>query len=149
MHESVHPITFEQLRGEYFRNRRAMIYLLLSVTLMVGIITGIGIMGLTGFWVQRRAHQIGIYRALGATRGSILRYFMIENLLVVGCGACMGMVIAYTGSLWLMETLELPPMPPYWPLIAGLLLCLLGQIAVLRPALRASKVPPVTAIRAV
>ena len=43
-------------------------------------ITAFGIVGLTSYWVAQRRRQIGIRRALGATRGAIVRYFQTENL---------------------------------------------------------------------
>lgn len=140
---------FETMRATYFNTNRNMILLLLGVTLAVAAITVIGIMGLTGFWVQRRTRQIGIRRALGATRGEILRQFLLENLLVVGIGIVLGMLIAYVGNLWLMSHLEMSRLPLFWLPIGAVVLWLLGQLAVLGPALRASNVPPVVATRSV
>jgi hypothetical protein len=49
---------------------------------MLLAITAAGIVGLTSFWVGQRRKQIGVRRALGATRGDILSYFLTENLLI-------------------------------------------------------------------
>lgn len=148
---SAHPQvnTFEAMHHAYFASNRSTIWLMLGVTLAVVAITVIGIMGLTGFWVARRTRQIGIRRALGATRGDILRYFLMENLLVVGAGVLLGIVVAYGGNLWLMEHLEIPRLPWQWLPIGAVLLWVLGQLAVLAPARRASRVPPVVATRSV
>lgn len=140
---------FESLRTDYFNTNRHMILLLLGVTLAVVGITVIGIMGLTGFWVQRRRRQIGIRRALGATRGAILRQFLLENFLVVSVGIVLGMVAAYGGNLWLMTHLEMARLPLFYLPIGAVVLWLLGQLAVLSPALRAAAVPPVVATRSV
>ena len=99
------------MRAAYFHANRNMILLLLGVSLAVVAITVIGIMGLTGFWVQRRTRQIGIRRALGATRGDILRQFLLENFVVVGVGIVLGMLVAYAGNLWLMTHLEMSQLP--------------------------------------
>lgn len=139
--------SFESLRADYFNTNRHMILLLLGVTLAVVAITVIGIMGLTGFWVQRRRRQIGIRRALGATRGDILRQFQLENFLVVSVGIVLGMLAAYGGNLWLMTHLEMARLPLFYLPIGAAVLWVLGQLAVLSPALRAAAVPPVVATR--
>src|SRR6185437_11551005 len=48
--------------------------------------TGLGIVGLASFWVQQRTRQIGIRRALGATRTNIVRYFQLENFILASAG---------------------------------------------------------------
>ena len=137
------------LRDEALAQYRASVWLLAAVCLIVLIVTLAGIMGLTGYWVQQRTRQIGIRRALGARRRDILRYLQLENLLLVGAGALLGLMAAYLVNLWLMHHYELPRLPwTYLPVGAGLLL-VLGQLAVLSPALRASRVPPVVATRSV
>ena len=130
-----------------FKSRRAALWLFAGVALTVVAVTVIGIMGLTGFWVQKRTRQIGIRRALGARRADILRYFLAENALIVGIGILLGMLLAYLGNHLLMRYYELPRLPwSYLPLGAVIML-LLGQLAVLGPALRAAEVPPVVATR--
>jgi putative ABC transport system permease protein len=58
--------------------------------------------GPTSFWVAQRYRQIGVRRALGARRVDILRYFQIENLLVVGGGTVAGALFAPGLNAWLM-----------------------------------------------
>jgi putative ABC transport system permease protein len=123
--------------------------------MLVGVIvallgvTALGIVGLASFWVAQRRKQIGVRRALGATRGDILRYFQTENFLIVTFGIVLGMVLAFGLNLVLMQKYELPRLP-LWYLPAGAVaLWLLGQLAVLAPALRAAAVPPVVATRSV
>ncbi|HVX05015.1 MAG TPA: FtsX-like permease family protein [Rhodanobacteraceae bacterium] len=141
--------TYDQIRGDYFRDDSAMAGMLVSVILAVLLITGLGIVGLASFWVAQRRKQIGIRRALGATRSDILRYFQTENFLIVSFGILAGMALAYGLSLWLMMHYELPRLP-WFSLPAGAIaLWLIGQAAVLGPALRAAAVPPVVATRSV
>ena len=134
-------------RDAVFKSRRATLWLFAGVALTVVIVTVIGIMGLTGFWVQKRTQQIGIRRALGARKVDILGYFLAENALIVGAGVLLGMLLAYFGNAWLMRYYELPRLP--WPFLpyGAVLMLLLGQLAVLSPALRAARVPPVVATR--
>jgi putative ABC transport system permease protein len=135
--------------AEIFKSRRAALWLFAGVALTVVVVTVIGIMGLTGFWVQKRTRQIGIRRALGARRSDILRYFLAENALIAGIGVVLGMALAYFGNAWLMRYYELPHLPWTWLPLGAALMLLLGQFAVLSPAMRAARVPPVVATRSV
>ena len=113
------------------------------------IVTALGIVGLCSFWVAQRRRTIGVRRALGATRGSILRYFQTENFLLATIGIGVGMVLAYGINLFLMTHYELPRLPSSYFPIGAVALWLIGQAAVLGPAMRAAAVPPVVATRSV
>ncbi len=140
---------YAAVRDRALAKSRAAVWLLAGVCLIVLIVTLAGIMGMTSYWVGQRTRQIGIRRALGARRRNILNHLQIENLLVVGSGVVLGLAAAYGINLWLMQHYELSRLPwQYLPLGAALLL-VLGQLAVLAPALRASRVPPVVATRSV
>jgi len=146
-HQVSHSIS--DLRERYFRNDRAMAGMLVGVIAALLGVTALGIVGLASFWVQQRRRQIGVRRALGATRGDILRYFQTENFLIVSGGIALGMLLAFALNLALMTHYELPRLPFYYLPIGALLLWGLGQLAVLGPALRAAAVPPVVATRSV
>jgi putative ABC transport system permease protein len=141
------PQTFTQLRGDYFRRDRTMISLLLSSAVGLLLVTSAGIAGLASFWVQQRRRSIGIRRAVGATRRDILRYFQAENGVIVGTGVVLGVVFAYALNVLLMEHYALQRLPWFYVPVGAVALCLLGQLAVLGPALRASMVAPVVATR--
>lgn len=134
---------------DYWRGDRAMIWLLLVVIGCLLALTALGVVGLSSFWVQQRTHSIGIRRAIGATRRDILRYFLTENFLIVSVGIVVGCAGAVGLNLWLMQHYELHRMPLFWLPAGAVVLWLLGQLAVLGPALRASRVPPVVATRSV
>ena len=141
--------TFAEIRKGYFNKDRAMAYLLVGVSIALLIITALGVVGLASFWVQQRTRQIGVRRALGATRGDILRYFQMENFILATIGIVLGMALAYGINLWLMQKYQVARLPAgFLPIGAGLL-WILGQIAVLGPALRASLIPPAIATRTV
>ncbi|MGY3040092.1 putative ABC transport system permease protein [Rhodanobacter sp. TND4EL1] len=141
--------TLSELRRTVFQQDRAMIGMLVGVIIALLLVTALGIVGLASFWVGQRRRQIGIRRAIGATRADILHYFQTENFLIVAFGIALGMVLAYGLNLLLMTHYELPRMPLYYLPIAALVLWGLGQLAVLGPALRAAAVPPVVATRSV
>jgi putative ABC transport system permease protein len=113
------------------------------------VITALGIVGLASFWVQQRTRQIGIRRALGASRGQILRYFQTENFILATLGIVLGMILAYAINVWLMDAYKVPRLPAEFLPFGAILLWGLGQIAVLGPAMRAAAVPPAVATRTV
>ena len=141
--------TWDHIRSEFFQNDRAMAGLLVGVCIALLLVTGLGIVGLASFWVSQRRRMIGVRRALGATRGDILRYFQTENLLLATIGIALGMVLAYGINLFLMQHYELPRLPAVYFPIGAIALWVIGQLAVLGPALRAAAVPPVVATRSV
>jgi putative ABC transport system permease protein len=141
--------TFEELRREFYREPRAMAWLLGAVCIALLVVTALGIVGLASFWVQQRTKQIGIRRALGATRGQILRYFQTENFLLASIGIVLGMLLAYAINQLLMGRYELPRLPLYYLPVGAIALWLLGQVAVFGPARRAAAIPPALATRSV
>jgi len=141
--------TWDEVRQKFFDSDRSMTGLLIGVCVALLVVTALGIVGLGSFWVAQRRRQIGVRRALGATRGHILRYFQTENFLLATIGIAIGMVLAYGINLFLMVHYELPRLPAIYFPVGALALWLIGQAAVLGPALRAAAVPPVVATRSV
>jgi putative ABC transport system permease protein len=148
-HVQQEAFTMPELREKYFRSDLATGRMLIAIILILLVVTALGVSGLASFWVQQRRRQIGMRRALGATRGDILRYFQAENFLIVGGGVLLGAVFAYALNLFLMHRFELEHLPAAYLLIGAVVLWILGQLAVLGPALRAAAVPPVVATRSV
>ena len=139
--------TFEELRHGFYLRQRFMAWLLGIVCVALLLVTALGIVGLASFWVQQRTRQIGVRRALGATKGQILRYFQTENFLLATLGIVLGMLGAYGINQWLMATQEMARLPLYYLPVGALVLWLLGQVAVFGPARRAASVPPAIATR--
>lgn len=139
--------SYLDMRTDYFRQDASLAWLLSIVSVAMLLVTALGIAGLGNFWVAQRRRQIGIRRAIGATRGDILRYFLIENFLIVSGGIVVGVLLAFALNLLLITHYELPRLPMVYLPIGAVALWLLGQLAVLGPALRAAAVPPVVATR--
>lgn len=139
--------SFADVIAKYYQQDRAMAWLLVSVIVALLVVTALGIVGLASFWVQQRTKQIGVRRALGATRGQILRYFQTENFLLATIGIVLGMLLAYAINQLLMGKYELPRLPLIYLPVGAVLLWLLGQIAVYGPARKAASVPPAVATR--
>jgi len=141
--------TWDEARYEFFQSDRAMASILVGVCVALLIVTALGIVGLASFWVSQRRRMIGVRRALGATRSNILHYFQTENFLLATVGIGLGMMLSFGINLFLMTHYELPRLPAIYFPVGALLLWLIGQLAVLGPALRAAAVPPVVATRSV
>jgi putative ABC transport system permease protein len=143
--EKVQPLT--DARTEAYKDDRALAVMLGVVCAALVLVTGFGIVGLTSYWVSQRRRQIGIRRALGATRHAIVRYFQTENLLIAGAGSAAGVGLAVALNLWMVGSFEMERLHFGYAVIGAVLVLLLGQISVLWPALRASAVPPALATR--
>lgn len=141
--------TFAQMREDYFASDRSMAWLLSIVSVILLCVTAFGIVGIASFWVQQRTKQIGIRRALGATRTDIVRYFQTENFLIVSGGIVLGLILAFGLNQLLMAKYEMPRLPWIYLPMGAVALWIIGQLAVLAPALRAANVAPTTATRTV
>ncbi len=132
-----------------YSNDSAMIQMLSGVSLLLIAVTAFGIVGLAAFNVNQRRKQIGTRRALGARRIDILRYFLVESMVITTIGIVVGVVLAFGMSWWLGTQFNLPQLD--WrfvpPVILGVLV--ISQLAVLGPARRASGISPALATRSV
>jgi putative ABC transport system permease protein len=134
-------------RRQAYRDDVGLAVILAVVCASLIAVTACGIVGLTSYWVSQRRRQIGIRRALGATRGAILRYFQTENLLIAATGAIIGVGLTIAVNLWMVTSFAMPRLNYGWAALGAILVLALGQLAVLWPALRAASVPPALATR--
>jgi putative ABC transport system permease protein len=112
-------------------------------------VTCFGIFALATFNVSTRTKQIGTRRAVGARRGDIIQYFLIENGLTTSAGILIGCALALGAGYWLSLEYALPRLNLYF-LVGGVLaLWGIGQLAAWQPARRAAAVPPSVATRTV
>ncbi|MFC5740158.1 ABC transporter permease [Dyella tabacisoli] len=141
--------TYADVREQAYKSDRGMAILMGIICVVLLAITAAGIVGLTSFWVGQRRKQIGVRRALGATKHDILSYFLTENLLIGIGGVVVGAMLAVGMNLWLMQQFEMARLSPVYVIAGVIVLLLLGQGAVLAPAMRAARVSPVEATRSV
>lgn len=140
--------TMPTLRAEAYKDDKGLIVILSVVCAALLAVTAFGIVGLTSYWVAQRRRQIGIRRALGATRNAIIQYFQTENLLIAGAGAAVGVALAVSLNLWMVNAFAMQRLNPGYTLVGAVVVMLLGQAAVLWPALKAASIPPALATRA-
>ena len=134
-------------RAEAYQDDRGLAVILGVVCAALVAVTAFGVVGLTSYWVAQRRRQIGIRRALGATRYAIVRYFQIENLMIAGAGAGLGVALALSLNLWMVTTFEMERLHAGYAVVGALFVMLLGQAAVLWPAVKAALAPPALATR--
>jgi putative ABC transport system permease protein len=135
-------------RKEIYKDDKGLVVILGVVCAALLAVTAFGIVGLTSYWVAQRRRQIGIRRALGATRNAIIQYFQTENLLIAGAGAAIGVALAVSLNLWMVSAFAMERLNTGYALIGAVVVMLLGQAAVLWPALKAASIPPALATRA-
>jgi putative ABC transport system permease protein len=134
----------EKLNGITFAFRLVM-FALSSVGLMVG---GVGVIAIMMISVTERTREIGVRKALGATRREILWQFLIEASTLTLVGGGVGMLLGGLGTLIIKL---LTPIPAYIPLgsvvVALLVAALTGVLFGIVPANKASRLDPVEALR--
>lgn len=139
--------TFAQVRHDVYASERKSSLILGIVCGLLLIVTALGVVGLTMYWVAQRRRYIGMRRALGARRGDILWYFHLENLIIAGTGALLGIALGMCGNVWLAGHLALTRMSAEFICGGAAIVLGLSQFAVIWPAWRAASIPPASATR--
>ena len=118
-----------------------------AISLLVG---GIGIMNIMLVTVTERTREIGIRRAIGAQRASIVTQFLIEAGMLCGMGGVVGIAVGTAGSVVVSRLMyQMTVYPPVWVGLAAFALSVaLGVLFGSYPAIKASKLQPVEALRA-
>jgi len=120
-----------------------------SFTLLVG---GIGVANIMYIVVRERTREIGVRRAVGATRADIMRQFFAEAVMIVALGATLGLALSLglvvaLGALPIKEFVGVPTISPAVLAATLVLLALVAFAAGLMPARRAAALDPVEALR--
>ena len=118
-----------------------------AISLLVG---GIGTMNIMLVTVTERTREIGIRRAIGAQRASIVTQFLIEAGMLCGMGGVVGIAVGTVGSVVVSRLMyQMTVYPPVWVGLAAFALSVaLGVLFGSYPAIKASKLQPVEALRA-
>ena len=118
-----------------------------GISLLVG---GIGIMNIMLVTVRERTREIGIRKAIGGSRKTILIHFLIEAAVICGTGGIFGIILGYLGTLVAGKLILNMVLMPSVPMTLGAFLfsVVLGISFGMYPAVKASGLQPVEALRA-
>ena len=140
----ISQIDLENLKAETSELFTRLIVGVASISLIVG---GIGILAVMLISVKERTHEIGVRRAVGATKGDIVGQFLLESILIGLFGGCFGVVlgvgITFGVSTWGAENLLLDANSIY---ISTSVCMIIGVIFGLFPAIKASRLDPMVAL---
>ena len=132
---------FNQLTGVFF----VVMIVLASVALLVG---GIGVMAIMMVSVTDRTREIGVRKALGATRADIAVQFLIEASTLTGIGGVIGIVVGLGAGQLVTWLLGIDASPPIGlTLIAVVVSVGIGVVFGVLPARRAAQLDPIEALR--
>jgi putative ABC transport system permease protein len=141
-------ITQDQL-FEVYNKIFGAFFLVMIVLSAVGLIVGgVGVIAIMMISVTERTREIGVRKALGATRATILWQFLVEAVTLTGIGAIIGLVLG-TGAAVLIKSVTpvAASVPPLAVVAALATSCVTGVLFGMLPAAKAAKLDPVVALR--
>ena len=141
--------TMEMRISAQLAERRLMASLLAVFALLAIALSAVGIYGVFSYSVSRRAQEMSIRMALGASRSHVVRMVLMEGVRLIVFGAFLGAGLAWVSSRVLTSQLVgISVHDPGTFVVAVLLMALTGVVASFVPALRASKSELAAALRA-
>ena len=141
------PTSYQNQQAEADKLQQRFLGGIAAISLLVG---GIGIMNIMLVTVTERTREIGIRKAIGAERRSIIVQFLIEAAMICGIGGIFGIIVGYLGTLIVGKmNFDIILIPSAGITVGAFLISVaLGIIFGLYPAVKASGLQPVEALRA-
>lgn len=146
--EIFHIRTFAEQHQRLYRNEYGLAMLLAILSGLMLLVTMVSSYSSTHFHALKRQQEIGIKRALGASKSTILLELLSENWLCTALGALLGIGCALALNKALSQVISIPALDLYLPLLASLILLVCVTVATWYPAAIASRVSPATATKA-
>ncbi len=132
---------YNQLTGSTYLVLTAISF----VALMIG---GIGVMNIMLVSVTERTKEIGLRKAVGATRTNILSQFLIEAVVLTAIGGLLGLMVGELASLLMNKYSPLPAYVPAWAIVVGIgISAAVGIVFRLWPAWKAARMDPIESLR--
>jgi len=134
---------------EIFDRFTAVFFIVMLALSSVGLLVGgVGVVGIMMISVTERTREIGIRKALGATRGEILWQFLVEAAVLTLFGGATGLLLGGGLAMLAARLTPIPASIPLWAVAVSLAVATVtGMLFGLIPALRAARLEPVAALR--
>ncbi|WP_039918620.1 ABC transporter permease [Cellvibrio mixtus] len=126
---------------------RGTLALLKLITLILTLASIIAIAGQAYFSVHQRRKQLGVLRALGATRTKLIAQILLENAAIVSVGLSLGVALAMLLSHFFYKTTEIVALSPWFLLTTACGIFAICLLSAAIPALQAGKISPSLATR--
>jgi putative ABC transport system permease protein len=146
--DDVTVITQDALLATFDRILRTLTLTVAGIAAISLAVAGILIMNVMLIAISQRTAEIGLLKAVGATRGQVLTLFLVESTLLSLLGTVVGLVLSTAGVLVLQQMFpEFPLAVPWWsPVAATATAVSTGTLFGMLPARRAARLDPVTAL---
>jgi predicted permease len=140
--------TLEDQLNEVLLTERLIAMLSAGFGLLATLLAAIGLYGVMAFAVARRTKEMGVRMALGASQSSVVWLVLREVLLLVVIGLAIGIPAALASGRYVSTQLyEIKPADPWIGATTAILLLVVSAVAGMIPAMRASRVDPILALR--
>jgi putative ABC transport system permease protein len=138
----------DSLLDVYNQLTGATALVLTSISFVALMIGGIGVMNIMLVSVTERTREIGVRKAVGATRMNILSQFLIEAVVLTAIGGLAGLAVGEVASLLMNKYSPLPAYVPLWAIAVGIGISAgVGIVFGLWPAWKAARLNPIDALR--
>jgi putative ABC transport system permease protein len=138
----------DSLLDVYNQLTGATALVLTSISFVALMIGGIGVMNIMLVSVTERTKEIGVRKAVGATRLNILSQFLIEAVVLTAIGGLAGLAVGEVASLLMNKYSPLPAYVPLWAIAIGVgISTTVGIVFGLWPAWKAARLNPIDALR--
>ena len=112
------------------------------------LVGGVGVIAIMMISVTERTREIGVRKALGATKGTILWQFLVEAVTLTGIGAAIGLVLGWAVAIVIRNASPIQASVPPAAILAALVAsAFTGILFGMIPAARAARLDPVVALR--
>jgi putative ABC transport system permease protein len=140
--------TLEEVVADSLADQRFSATLLGLFALLALVLASVGVYGVISYSVTRRTHEMGLRMALGAERREVRRLVVVQGMRVAGLGVALGLVVALAATRFLEGMLYgVTTTDPATLLAVPAVLLLVALLATILPAVRATRVDPVVALR--
>ncbi len=138
----------DSLLDVYNQLTGATALVLTSISFVALMIGGIGVMNIMLVSVTERTKEIGVRKAVGATKLNILSQFLIEAIVLTAIGGVLGLATGELAGFLMNKYSPLPAFVPYWAVAVGLgVSAAVGVVFGLWPAWKAARLNPIDALR--